>query len=660
MSGRPVGPRRVAVDGWALTRRISPRPTVRVANADAYGDVLNVYTGHRRIGGRAPERPWAVYLAGADDQYRLLCFDLDAKTPTAADAASRDAEVIAGLLHDVGLEPVVCASGPTGGRHVWIALATGIDPATVATLARLIRHICPTLDLSPLSNPATGCVRPPGAPHRAGGHSTVLSGDTASLSAPTGTSAQIRTLTEHVARLVDDAEPTHTIDARKPLPVDDHARLYLPGPRRELAAASAAALREDAANGDASAVLWRILIGAAAARWHHADIAALVDTAPGLEHVRTYRDRTVRTPRSRTDAASTLRRQWDKAVKFVATSDRQIGDDPTFDRRAGAIATRVRELQLRADSAGGRWSSRGGPTDRRVLDALSLLALQAVTDTIEADTRRVALLAGIGRETARTALLRLTAGGWIAPAKAADGPHGAHWTIAPSTVIHNNEDTSRSQADPRPAGAGAAERSTLLRELADRTTHAAHDLFTPGRPALGHLAGNIYARLTEDPQSLPQLTRSTGMPAQHAALQLERLHAAGLIVRSRHGWRRTITDRRRAVAVRLELDGRLTDRESRYNLEREVWAWWRAEDQWMRAPRRSSDKHRPSRGQLTLVPDAGTHAFGAHPRTHDGRLDWQEARRIVLDERGGSAHRRIPRQDIPDDTQTPPSHARVA
>lgn len=657
-SGQPAP--RVEVDGWELTGRISPRPTVRVANADAYGDVLNVYTGHRRITGVAPERPWAVYLAGADNQYRLLCFDLDAKTPTGVDAVARDAEVIAALLHDVDLEPVVCASGPTGGRHIWIALATGVDPATVATLARLIRHLCPTLDLSPLSNPATGCVRPPGAPHRAGGHSTVLTGDLTSLSAPTGTAAQIRALTEHVSRLVDDTEPTHTIDAGRPLPVDDHARPYLPGPRRELAAASAAALREDAAHGDASAVLWRILIGAAAARWHHADIAALVDTAPGLEHIRTYRDRATRIPRRRADAASTLRRQWDKAVKFVATSNRQIGDDPTFDRRAGAIARRVHELQLRADAAGGRWSSRGGPTDRRVLDTLSLLALQAVTDTIEADTRRLALLAGIGRETARTALLRLTADGWIAPAKAADGPHGAHWTIAPSVVIHNNPDTSRSQADPRPAGAGAAERSTLIRELTERITHAAHDLFTPARPALGHLAGNIYARLTQDAQSIPQLVLSIGISSPSLAMQLERLHAVGVIVRSRHGWRRTITDRRRAVATRLELDGRLADREARYNIEREVWAWWRAEDQWMRAPRRSSDKRRPSRGQLSLVPDVGTHAFGAHPRTRDGRLDWQEARRIVLDERGGTAHRRLPRQDSPVDVQTPPPRVQVA
>jgi hypothetical protein len=40
-----------------------------------------------------------------------------------------------------------------------------------------------------------------------------------------------------------------------------------------------------------------------------------------------------------------LGRQWDKAVRYVAASDRQIGDDPTFDRRADAMAAHVRDVQ---------------------------------------------------------------------------------------------------------------------------------------------------------------------------------------------------------------------------------------------------------------------------------------------------------------------------
>ncbi len=384
---------------------------------------------------------------------------------------------------------------------------------------------------------------------------------------------------------------------------------------------------------------WRVLIGAAAARWHHADVAALVEDSPGLEHVRTYRDRGDRRPRSRVDAARVLRRQWDKAVKHVASAPRQIGDDPTFDARADAIAAHVRGVQARADASAGRWTTGGGPADRRVLDVLCILALQALSGAVEADTRRLALLAGVGRETARTALLRLSADGWIAQAQEAAGPHGAHWTISPDPVIHTPADIGRSQADPRPAGAGAAERSALLATLTTRAGDATHDLFTLG-PGLGHHAGNTYARTTTEPQDLDELAALTGDSPESTARTLDRLVSAGVLVRSRQGWRRHRTDHRTAAARRLDVAGRLDDRARRYRIERELWAWWQAEEAWMRAPRRPGAKHRPGRGQLALLPDAGTHAYGPHPRRADGRLDWHEARRIVEQERQGQAHRR--------------------
>ena len=601
---------------------------MRVAAVDAYGDVVNRYTGHQPVSGDEPARPWAVYLAGTDRRFRLLGFDLDAKTDGAAAAAARDADVIAGLLTEAGIEHVVCQSGPTGGRHVWAALAESVDPETIATLARLTRHLCTTLDTSPLANPDTGCVRPPGAPHRDGGRSTVLRGELRALTAPTTTLTQVRAVVESLAKLVDDAEPAGRIDPKRPIPLDDHGRLYLPGPRRELTAGSAAALREDAASGDASAVLWRVLVGAAAARWRHADIAALVDEAPGLEHVRTYRDRGQRRPRGRGGAAHTLRRQWDKAVRYVATTSRQIGDDPTFDVRADAIAAHVRELQAHADVAAGRWTHGGGPADRRVLDVLCILALQALSASVEADTRRLALLAGIGRETARTALLRLAGEGWIGHARAADGPHGAHWTIDPQSVIPSSPGPGRSQADPRPAGAGAAERSTLLATLTTRTTDAAHDLFTLG-PGLGFHTGNVYARTTREALPLDAIARATGSTTHTARRVLDRLTRVGVLVRSRHGWRRRAVDHRRAAAVQLDVDGRLSARAARYAVERELWAWWQAEETWMRAPRRTHPSRRPGPGQLALLPELGTNAYGAHPRTPDGRADYRAARALL-------------------------------
>ncbi len=613
---------------------MSPRPRVRVAVVDAYGTVANEYRD-RAIGVAAPERPWAVYLAGPDQRFRLLAFDLDAHGDPAA--AARDADVLAGLLSDVGLPHVLCESGPTGGRHVWVGLAEAVDAETVATLARLARHLCPTLDLSPLSNPVTGCVRPPGAPHRAGGHSTVLRGDLNALRSPTATAAQVRALVSLLAGMVDDTEPARTIDPQAPLPLDAHGRLHLVGPSRQLPAVSAAALHETPA--DASATLWRVLVGAAAARWRHADVAALVDTEPGLEHVRTRATIRGRVPRPGGEQRRVLARQWDKAVRYVAASDRQIGDDPTFDRRADAIAAHVREVQQRADAAAGRWARGGGPADRRILDVLCVLALHALSGSLEADTRRLALLAGIGRETARTALLRLAEDGWIAQTAAADGPRAAHWTIDPQSALHSNSDHSRSQADPRPPGAGAAERTALLAMLRTRITDAAHDLFTATRPALVHLAGNLYARMDTTARTLDDLSPTIGADPLRTRRLLDRLTHVGIVERSRDGWHRVDTLPLDVAAERAGVAGRLDARAARYRVEREAWAWWKAEEAWMHAPRRLDAKRRPSRGQLSLVPDDGTHAYGPHPRRPDGRLDYAAARRIIIEEREGTAVR---------------------
>ncbi|WP_345045066.1 hypothetical protein [Georgenia daeguensis] len=602
-----------------------------MAAVDAYGATLNLYTGHTPTSAPAPEQPWAVYLTDQQGRFRLVAFDLDAKSdPT---AAARDAETIVGLLEAARLPHVVCESGPGGGRHVWLALSEGVAAETVAAMGRLAKTLCPTLDLAPLSNPATGCVRPPGAPHRHGGTSTVLAGSLETLAEPTVTAEQLTAFVATLARLVDHHEPVDEIELHQPVPVDAHGHVYLPGPKRGLPAASAAALAEDAASGDASAVLWRVLIGAAAARWHHEDVAALAATAPGLEHVRTRRDRGRRAPRPTRgpdSGAAVLRRQWHKAVRYVAATTRTTGhDDPTFDARAGAVAAHVRDVQTRADTSPGRWATRSGPNDRRVLDVLCLLAAQALTVEVEADIRRLALLAGIGRETARTALLRLADEGWISQTRGPDGPHAAHWTIDPHHEIHRTTATSRSQADPRPEGAGAAQRTTLLTELVARTRAAAHDAFTTAG-GLGHYAGNLYARTTDEPLTLERLATSTGSTMSRTSNTLERLAAFRLVTHTPGGWIRCDRDRRDTAARHLGTHGRLRQRAIRYRIERELWAWWQAEQAWMRAPRRPSPGRRPGPGQLALLPADGTNIYGAHPRRPDGRADYAAARRQLL------------------------------
>ena len=614
-------------EAWKLTAAISPRPTVRAAVTNTQGETLNLYppAGITPISADAPTTPWAIYLTDTKHRYRLLCFDLDGKTPEAAEAAAQDTAALTQLLIDAGLAPIVCQSGPSGGRHIWVSLAEGVEADLVHRLAHLAKALHRTLDLSPIKNIAAGCVRPPGAPHRHGGSSQVLSGDLDALMAPTGTTAQVSAAVERLAQLVNElAADANTEAFAADITQDGRRHDHIPGTKRELAPGAAAALRADAATTDASAVLWRILTAAATAHWQYGDIARLVETAPGLEHVRTRKeDGGRRVTRTAAEAARVLRRQWDKAVAYIASGRRAVGSDPTFDARADAIAHQVRDVQTRATAAPGRWNRGGGPADRRVLDALCTLALQALSADVEADTRRLALMVGIGRETARTALLRLADDGWITRTQEAEGARAARWKIGPHDVINSNPANARSQTAHRPPGSGAAARNALLLELTERLNASAHDVFTLG--ALGLHTGNLFARCTASPLNVEDLAYLAGADLAQTARTLTRLTDAGLLLLSRDGWKLPPLDRRDAVAAEYGVTGRLAARAERYAFEREMWAWWQAELSWMNT-HPAERATRPGLGQLVLVPELGPAPRPVHPRTATGRADYRAAR----------------------------------
>ena len=618
------------IDAWELTRRISPRRIVRGADLDAGGRPINSYPLLHPVTGARPTTPWAVHLADAQGRFHLLCVDLDAKA--SPESAASDADRLSGWLSDHDVAHLVCASGPTGGRHIWIGLAESIDADLARTFGLLLKNWLPAVDVAPLANPATGCVRPPGAPHRLGGTSRILTGALSCLTRPSVTADQIGRLIRDLAAHVNAAGVDIPPQPRtRPVAFDGGAMPYLPGSRRPLSARCQAALDAPLV-GDLSATLWRVLCGAAAAHWRYPDIIALRH-APGLEHTRTIRQGTSRTPRPTIGAASSaavLRRQWIRAVHAVAVTPAPHtgpGADATFEGRADAIVALVRNVQARADATPGRWGHHpGGLAHRRVLDALCLYHLQAVrTDAVEADIRRLALTCGIDRETARRALLALAADGWISRTRAAEGRRAACWTIDPAGAIHTHTTTALSQADPRPTGIGPALRTLLTRELAARLHDVAHDAFAP-RGGLGADAGQLYARLNE-PLTLIDAANLMGWMSPHSEQVLGQLAAAGLAVRQEDGWSRGDPGRLDVVADDQGTTGRTQQRAHRYGLERAAWAWWQTELARMRAthlnrPHRGRTRPRAHRG-----PTGGEAVrWPAHPRHADGRADFAAAR----------------------------------
>lgn len=615
-----------AVDGWALTARISPRDVVRLAVADDAGRPQNQYPALAPIDGPAPQLPWAVPLTDEQRRFHLVAFDLDLGHGDGN--VPRDTALLTGWLDQLRIEHTIAQSGPSGGRHIWLSMTEPTPADLVGALADHAAALLPTLDVSPLKNSVWGSVRPPGAPHRFGGHSMIMTGPDEPLR-PAVTVEQLTRLVVAIAAAAtaQRTQPTSLAPAA-PLPVDAEGHRYLPGQRRPLPAGSARAL--SAVPVDASASAFTVLLGAVRARWHLADVVAVLHE-PGMEHIRTERDAAGRRQRDPRTRQRMLARQWNKAVLVVQrTTDVAPAavDDPTFSGRAAAVAERIAAVQARADAAPGRWHTRTGPSARRVLDALCLLTATAVTATVEADTRRLAVLTGLGRETVRIRLHQLAADGWIALTEMAAGRRGNVWTLSPVSISPGQSSypqvslPMRSQGVPPPGSISSHRiwQDKLGRRLADQN----HDIFTPA--GLGHAAGQLYTHLTAATTSTEDLLTTTRNPPEQLQALLADLLAARLIARTVCGWRRVPRDARTAAARRLRCDGVLVQRRRIYEQERILWAWWCDEVEWMRLSRTDPAKRRRTArvatGQLTID---GATIRGRYPRRGDGRADHRAA-----------------------------------
>ncbi len=631
--GRPSPSR---ITPWALTCAISPRARVRVADrAEDTGGFRNAYRA-RKIGPRPPEdgRPWAVYLADEQQQFRLVGLDLDAGGPVAADQ-----DRLRGWLHEAGLPHVVCASGPGGGRHVWLALAEPVPAEVVARMARALAHLLPSLDTAPLLNPYTGCLRPPGAPHRTSGTSQVLDGDLTVLTAPTITAAAFTAWIDRLPTPKPASRPADNPAAE--IKVDAQGHPYLPGRRRALSARIQQRLDTPwTPERDASRDTAAILVAAARAHWRYEHIAALAQHAPGLESLRTHRadhdaaGHRPRRPRTPDERRARTQREWRRAVALAATTAPLRGDDDTFETRCTQVVDAVAALQRRADAAPGRWTRQGGPADRRVLDQLSRLALTAVDLDVEADIRRLAMATALGRETVRVALHRLTRDGcWITTGAPAQGVRAAHWQLPPTppglSTPFLDQGRSQGATRPQPARPGPRERrASWLAHLEHRCQLIHHDVHTH-RSGLPPTAGLLHQQLrTADPAGLLELADRMGLDPLPLAQLLDRLGRLGLAEADTIGrWRRPTADHRDRAAHLLGATGTLADRAARYTLEREAWAWWRAELAWIGASaavrRRHPDADQPPLPLSGRLGERG--GYGPHPTSSTGRRDFAAA-----------------------------------
>src|SRR5690606_10783424 len=157
----------------------------------------------------------------------------------------------------------------------------GAPPELVARIAHAAAHRCPSVDKSALLNPRTGCVRPPGAPHRSGGQSRLIEPRDPAVAAAycdlaTNTLPKLEKFAAALGPVPAEADPDQAGGTGG---VIDPVAVRLVGRRRPMSAATAALLEQ--APDDASAHLARIFTGLALARWSAAEVAELCEQRAG-------------------------------------------------------------------------------------------------------------------------------------------------------------------------------------------------------------------------------------------------------------------------------------------------------------------------------------------------------------------------------------------
>ena len=599
---------------------------------DAYGRLdVNSFPIEKSLSALTPSTPWALYLADHAGLFHFVAFDFDGKTadginPDLMEQATDQCDDLARNLTALSIPHLVCESSGTGGRHLWIAFRDGISRDIIRELSSAAKANYSTLDFGMLHNPATGAVRPPLSPHRDGSTSRIIHGTPQTLLIPTVTVDAVRALT---TALSASRPPLRPADTRPSGPIDADHR-----PLRALSNWGVGHMSTLAGGSNPSWTGFMCLLAATTAGWSFTDILAAADTAPGMEHYRTKNaGNGTRHPRRPNEMTARLERQWRKAQEFSALHRHLPPVAITPDLRELDTALHCIENALhRLRSSPGRWGgTEKGATARTILTALAYLTLHTGKPVIAASIRDLALLTGIGRTAARTALLTLEQSGFIRRITASTGSNAAEWQLTPHLSTPSPPLRPHPFNNPRPPSTIFNQRRHLLTTLEDQLATQRHDLFT--RAGLGHLAGKVHALLHTAPAlTVDRCATLLGVGLSFITRAISRLRHYRLIVPHGTGWAPSTRDRRHTVAAQLGLTGLLKDRAQRYQWERQVWTWWQAEVDTMT----TTPRHRPARPHVTArtlfgASHAGERIWPRYPRTPLGRGDHRAARTLVFD-----------------------------
>ena len=286
---------------WALLApAIAGRPRVRVSRDQGRTYPARV---ERALDDRLPDQPAAVLLFDAAGEARCLAADFDVARGGRAQVDA-DAAAFAELVATCGGRTVADVS-PTGGRHVYVFWSAPVPIGELRPLMRGLGARFPSLDATPMLNASAGCIRPPGAAHRSGGHqvlTTPLPAAQAAVAAPCGP--------EVWSALHDALGP-----APDPPPAPAGLEPAPAGPRRALSARIERIARTGVYDTERyatpSEARQAVVTAAAAAGWTLAEVATRLETSAWRGLAGLY-------GRYRRGVRGALARDFRKAHSFLA------------------------------------------------------------------------------------------------------------------------------------------------------------------------------------------------------------------------------------------------------------------------------------------------------------------------------------------------------
>lgn len=540
------------VDTAGLARLIAARDDgLRVARRRR-GEIVNEYRGQGWDGHTLPALPFAVYLASGGS-YRTLAFDLDASR---GDAAA-DATVLRALLSECGVRCVEAASGPGGGRHVIATFRDPLPATTVAALARRLASILPTLDVTPLCNPATGCIRPPGSPHRAGGTSVLLAEPAAAVAALAAGNSR-GTFDRLCARVGVPAQAPH----RHPPPSARVPRPLSPAIERLQRDGDVDRRWPDRSGPAAAVCLGYVEAGRPFPEFLR---AAVNPTNRGLDHLRRVRVGPGRyRPRREPEIRAAAERMWRGRVRYAE-------QHPGAPTAAGHLDAQIAAVLADAEAIPSRWAGQGGPSDLAALRAVAHLVATRRAPVVSAGSRTVSELTGCTQSTADRALRRLTRDGWLIRVTPGQGTDAATYRLA--TPARPGDRTSISHGQD--VGGSLAPAPPTTDRLRTAITIQSHDVMT--HEGLGRHAAAVKVALTAQAGTGADLARRTGLTRRTVSHQLARLAAVGLARRKGSSWAAADLAELDRAAARLGVTGTVARRAAAHAAQRATWRWLQAD-----------------------------------------------------------------------------------